>query len=206
MTPDRIFGGDVAYTPAGVVRQHLDFLAELAGPSWSPRRIQCPAAGAGAWVAGARAYWPAARITALEICPEVAPALAAAGADEIVIGDALGHAGDGEFDLIVDNPPWSNFAAWVEALRPRVSATGYLALYGPTQWGQSREAIATLRRHPVLAQGRTGGRVSHHPSGRTDARETCSWVWGPGHAGPAWLTVQLALLPPEARRLPRCAS
>lgn len=111
-------------------------------------------------------------------------------------GSALG------FDLIVDNPPWSNFGEWVQALHPLLNAGGFLQLYGPTQWGQAEETIDIVRRFCPVAVGLTGGRVSHHSSGQTDSRETCSRIWSrPTSSLTWWATYQLDYLERSERRL-----
>lgn len=211
---DRIFGGDTAYTPPAVVRQHLDFLALVADEGWQPRTILTPTAGAGAWTREVRARWPQATILACELNPAEAPVLRQL-ADDVVVGDALDWArsaarrGLAPFDLIADNIPWSNFGEWVEALAPLIAPGGYLQLYGPTQWGQARTTITVVDRFPPIAVGLTGGRVSHHGHGKADALETCSRIWigsrvVRGATGPLrrrWETYQLDYLERSERRL-----
>lgn len=208
-------GGDVAYTPPAVVAQHLEFLERVAlsGP---PSRILAPAAGAGAWVRAMRRRWPNARIVAIELNHRERENLQAAGADEVHLGDGLAWAElarlDGErFDLIADNPPWSNFGAWVESLLPLVPF-GHLQLYGPTQWGQAASTAAIVRRAPPRWVGLTGGRIRHHGDAAKggDLRETCSRIWRGRPVGepcetnatgwPSWVTYQLPMLTRSERR------
>ena len=211
LAAERTFGGDTAYTPDAVVDQHLDFLQAIAGDGWKPREILTPTAGAGAWTKACRRRWPTASITAIEINEDEAAALESV-ADVLSIGDALAWARNWRndvmpFDLVCDNPPWSNFGERVEALFPLVAPGGYLQLYGPTQWGQARSTIAVVERVTPFAVGLTGGRVAHHGSGKADALETCSRVWSPGRAkgrGPlrrGWATYQLDYLERSERRL-----
>ena len=211
LAAERVFGGDTAYTPDAVVDQHLTFLEAVAAPGWWPREILTPTAGAGAWTRGCRRRWPNASITAIEINPGERGNLERV-ADVVVIADALAWArawrtDSMPFDLVVDNPPWSNFGEWAEALLPLVDPTGYLQLYGPTQWGQAKATIPVVERCTPVAVGLTGGRVRHHPGSKTDALETCSRIWRPGRAqgaGPlrrCWETFQLDHPESTERRL-----
>ena len=212
---ERDFGGDTAYTPAVVVKQHLDFLVQEVAPAgWSPRTILTPTAGAGAWTREVRARWPAATVLAIELNPAEAPALRAL-ADDVIVGDALAWAataradGLAPFDLIADNPPWSNFGEWVEALAPLLAPGGFLQLYGPTQWGQARSTIAVVERHAPVWVALSGGRVAHHGTGKGDSIETCSRIWTRseveqtcrGSLRRRWQTAQLDYLEKAERRL-----
>lgn len=215
LSAERTFGGDTAYTPPAVVRQHLDFLQAVAADGWRPTFILTPTAGAGAWTREARRRWPGARITAIEVNPAEAAGLREI-ADEVIVGDALewarAEARRGRaFHFIADNPPWSNFGEWIDALVPLLETGGprpaYLQLYGPTQWGQARSTIAIVDRYPPSVVGLTGGRVAHHGNGKADALETCSRIWRQGRqpgTGPlrrGWETFQLDYLERSERRL-----
>lgn len=193
------YGGDIAHTPAGVCDQHLAWGAE-ALLERAPRRVLCPAAGAGAWVEAVRRLWPDAEIVAVEIAEDAAALIKVEGV-RVIVGDSflvvprLFDAGE-RFDLAVDNPPWSTLGGWAPLVRSGLNPGGVAAFYGPTQWGQSARDQEVLDEWSPVAVTLTGGRVNHHPrvvEGQKrggDQRDTCVrwWTERPRGAGlPGWL-------------------
>jgi hypothetical protein len=99
---------DVDRTPPAIPRLVYETLAPELG---TVRRILIPAAGSGPWAAEARARWPEAHITAVEIRPEERPVLAQV-CDVVVTADiravqAHNALAGQPFDIIADNPPFS---------------------------------------------------------------------------------------------------
>ena len=79
------------------------------------------------------------------------------------------------FDLVIGNPPFSAFSKhfWPDlllragALRP----AGGICFYGLSQWGQSKNCSARMRRWSPSRQLRLGGRPEHRDSdGQTEAK------------------------------------
>lgn len=97
---------DVCPTPPDLALAACKLLRERYG---EVSRILEPSAGEGSFVAAMRQVWPNANITAIEIRPECAPLLRAAGADEVLVGDLAKFAVVeflSTFDLTAGNPPF----------------------------------------------------------------------------------------------------
>lgn len=105
LTEERRAAFDVDRTPPAVPRQVYE---ELLGELGLVRRILVPAAGSGPWAAEARARWPDAEITAVEIREEERHVLAAV-CDHVITADVREAVAQlrGPFDLVADNPPFS---------------------------------------------------------------------------------------------------
>lgn len=195
------------YTPTGVAVQMILALFEdyrFTLGTDRPLRVLVPAAGSGAFVRAVRAVRPNAHITALEARVSELPNLAAA-ADRVIIGRFPEDAPAGEqFDLIVDNIPFSGFESrWpLECVRRGLIElrAGVVAFYGLTQWGQSAAAIELLEVWTPDTQIRAGGRISHRGDGKTDGRECSLWVWHTPTNRLVWTTRQLRVLPAELRQ------
>lgn len=212
----RNFGGDTAYTPIPVARQHLDFgINRVLREREPPGVILCPTAGVGPWAQACRERWPEAEIIGIEINPREIAELGR-HCDRAICGDATievprlireGY----RFDLVIDNPPWSNFGEWPSVLRPALVSGGVLALYGPRQWGQAQSTYPVLCEWPPAFHALTGGRVSHNASGKGDQRETSVRWWyadtpptpvdeNGEHLEPEWITRALKIIDGDDRK------
>jgi predicted RNA methylase len=135
------------YTPRELVAAVLDLVP--AGDA--PRDVLDPACGAGAFLLGAQARWPAARLQgvdldggALALARESLP-----GAD-LLRGDALRGAGPRDVDLVVGNPPYGiapghsvdRYAAFMEEALARARPGGRVALLVPDTWLTNTRAAA----------------------------------------------------------------
>jgi predicted RNA methylase len=97
---------DRYYTPAWVVNQCFQHVTPHLESCATPPRILDPGAGRGAFVDGARAKYPTAEITALDLDPKVGPWPNAN--HSLVSTDFLKWNIDKAliFDLVVGNPPY----------------------------------------------------------------------------------------------------
>ena len=225
---------EVDYTPPAVAVQMLLALrAELGSlvPGWAgigsrrwPAHALDPSAGSGCWGRALAAVF-SDKVPRLWGCEprETERANVSAAYDEVYFSDledfvaTLGarpyadprNGWPPRVDLVATNPPFSAFATgWPVLLRDAgwLQDDAVVALYGLSQWGQSEDAIAGLRRWCPALQIRIGGRIAHRGDGKADAREYSLWVWAMhgGKAQPAgrmgWRTVQLPALPTALRR------
>lgn len=205
-TEERRAAFDVDYTPRAVPRA---VFAELREELGAVRRVLIPAAGAGSWAAEARAAWPDADITAVEIRREERAGLCR-WCDELHIGDIRRWSLrlTGPYDLIADNPPFSllplsdckhprvpkdrcldckarkaqaeTLDAYVVKLRPLLARSGRLALYHLSDLAQrSAGARAIFDEHPPIYQMRCQP-MRHRATGGTDHRSYSVWVWNDG--------------------------
>jgi hypothetical protein len=207
--PEVLADLEVDYTPVAVAVQLLLGLQKWA---CEKPRILDPAAGSGCWGRAARAVFGAdAYLVGVEPrASERANVVAAYNeAHQQTLADFL--AGDhAAFDLIVGNPPFSAFADFWPGLFLRediICPSGGVALYGLSQWGQSADASANLRKWSPSFQWRLGGRPAHRANGQTDAREYSLWGWdiedlhiSRDKARPTWMCTQLPELPTAMRR------
>lgn len=143
---------DVDYTPRAIPRTVFEALAPELG---AVRRILIPAAGAGAWAAEARARWPDAHITAVEIrgeeqvnlfrwCQDVIPLDIRTAAPLFVQ----------PFDLIADNPPFSMLPISFDCDHPVLNKSGDRCAVCKARKSQAetmRAFVVNLR--PLLAPG-----------------------------------------------------
>lgn len=209
--PEILVALEVDYTPPAVAVQLMLLLAQWVDVA-SPLRILDPSAGSGCWGRAARAvFGDRAHLVGVEPRASEHASLAAVYDDVRGCDFATFAAGDDEaFDLVATNPPFSAFSDfWPdlviahELLRPG----GCLALYGRSQWGQSAEASAALRRWSPSFQWRLGGRPAHRADGKTDSCEYSLWGWDiedlhltAKQRRPSWRCSQLRELPVAMRR------
>lgn len=210
LTEERRAAFDVDRTPRAIPRLVYSELAPELGPV---RRVLVPAAGSGPWASEARARWPEAHITAVEIREEERAGLERV-CDEVVIADIrsalplLQHEALGQpFDLIADNPPFSQLTlgtcphpcvksgrcqdcgerksqaealrSYVANLRPLLAPDGRLALYWLSDLGQ-RATGEEARALWDLHRPLYQMRVQpvEHREGRgVDLRSYSVWVW-----------------------------
>ena len=201
---------EVDYTPTGLAVQIVDEVLRRLPPANPSRPLQvlCPAAGSGVFARAVRALRPDAVITCVEIRESEREGLLQA-ADHVLIEPFDPRLIGGSYDLVIDNPPFSWFAAsmlldirGVGLLGPR----GVLAFVGLTQWGQTGSSRETLARWWPALQLRITGRPAFRGDGKTDFREISVWCWRtrsvwedqpePGE----WRTVQMPALPPGLLR------
>ena len=225
---------EVDYTPVAVAVQLLLTLERDLTPA---PRILMPACGSGCWARAARAIFPGCHIVGVEPRESERTNVAAA-CDEAFVGTLAEYiataSGKGSgFDLVADNPPFSAFTDlfWPGLLLDAglIAPGGRVAFYGLSQWGQSADAAAHLRRWSPSWQARMGGRVEHRgrgtqsprpipkrlqvPGGPThemrnngaDAREYSFWGWdiedlNLRRTRPWWHTEQLPELPTALRQ------
>lgn len=194
---------EVDYTPIPVCLQVL-----LALDGYVAMRPRCldPAAGSGAWCRAMRAVYPGCYIVAVEPRESERSNLEDA-ADEVFIGTFEEYLATQPepFDLIAGNPPFSAFSKhfWPGLILRAglLKPGGSISFYNLSQWGQSADGSAHLRRWSPSVQYRVGGRVEHRgegtqswgkipkklqtPGGPThelrdnggDSREYCHWIW-----------------------------
>lgn len=204
---------EVDYTPPAVAVQALLALRDHGFLGDDCRRVLDPAAGSGCWGRAARAVLgPVPHLVGVEPRATEEGNLVAYDAGFTLALERFVECARGPikpFDLIATNPPFSAFESyWPTMLRDAglVAPGGLVVLYGLTQWGQSAQGIANLRRWSPSMQFRCGGRIAHRENGKTDAREYSVWVWDvedrqrPGRGRPRWSTEQLPELPLEMRR------
>lgn len=203
-SPAELKAKEVDYTPPAVAVQLL--LVFGYARQGERLRILDAGAGSGCWSRCARAVFPGCYIVGVDPRESERANLEAA-CDEVFIGtleDYLGTAPE-PFDLVIGNPPFSAFSDhyWPDLLlrRGALKPGGSICFYGLTQWGQSADGSARLRRWSPSQQLRLGGRPEHRPEdGQTevkipkkrqvpggpttemrdngsDSREYSGWVW-----------------------------
>lgn len=218
--------GEVAYTPAPVVRQ---MLGAILHPGRTFDRVLDPCAGAGvfgvevlramrcAYIVGVEprfderfpsAYCETHRLTIEEY------------ARKWVRASMPSPTGKNRFDLIAGNPPFSLVLEFVETCRPMLTETGLLVLLLPSGWWQrgagrwgwmfERTTDGALFQSwpnlPTQEMPIGGGVGFKGPGGKSDIRNYSWFVWTrhavqllPSHR-PGWDVNPLPWLPGDERR------
>lgn len=116
----------------------------------APFRVLEPSAGDGAFVRAARATWPQAHISAIEIRPEAEQALLDAGADDVSIGDmkALTMAGARGADLVIGNPPFGVAEEHIRHLLGNMKTGSALAFILRLGFYESKERLPFWQTFP----------------------------------------------------------
>lgn len=165
----------------GHERRPADFYAT---PSWvtrlilphlgTPRSVLEPAAGEGAIMREARAFWPKANVVGTELDPERA---ASSGS---LCADALTTEPRG-YDLIITNPPFSlaeEFVRWAIAAQEGVGTSAFLLRLAFLE-SQGRAKLHRQFPSDVFVLPRRPS----FTNGGTDMAAYAWFVWGPGRGG-----------------------
>jgi hypothetical protein len=196
---------DAYQTPGDLALEICDVLRRTI--SEQPQEIIEPSAGAGAFVAAARATWPDAHITAVELADGRKAACVAAGANvfirqcwvETAVGLANYQAPEGKPRLVIGNPPFReaerHIAAALNLLRDgdRLVFLLRLNFLGSLDrvrfWRSNRPAwVRTLVPRPSF----TGG--------GTDGTEYAIFCWKKGYRGRTQLLAPLVWKPARSPR------
>lgn len=164
-------------TPRGLVEAALTLLPS----GLAPASVLDPGAGGGAWGKAARARWPQAHLTGIELRPERKPR----AYDRWLRGtDFLSWCGDERFALILGNPPYREAEAFVRAALALLAPDGYLLFLLRLGFlaGQARGA-GLWRDHPPARVAVCSRRPSFTADGKTDGSEYALFLWSPGHRG-----------------------
>ncbi len=210
LDPQRLRDHDADFTPIAVVLQWLIYLRDQVG--LEPKRILDPSAGAGAFGRCARVVWPDAKLTAVEIRWEEIDTCRK-HYDGTFIQDFLEWTNTYEepFDLIITNPPFKFWEAFLRRSLELAAPDGYISFLGLNGIGQRSEdgtkmfeEIAPIRQSRI--QGSLGFRdmdglnVKGKPNG-TDLRDYSWWTFQPEDTGPgAWLGENLPRLDTPLRQ------
>lgn len=193
----------VDYTPGPVALQGARALAELIE---SPRRILDPSAGAGVFGQVFRQVWPEAKTVGVEPKREEAWFLSC-NYDEYLIDEFEGAEGAlyrHDFDLVMTNPPFHSWEAFIPTALSLVRQGGLVCFLGLTSWGSRSTSGAELFEHYTpIAQFRISGAVSYRPKG-SDMRDYCWWVFRRQASSvvdaKCWVALNLPRLPSSDRK------
>jgi hypothetical protein len=203
-----------AYTPYPVIRAGLGYAldllsADVASVLRDPERprILDWCAGPGAWAQVARARWPQATITTVELVPSERRYLERV-ADHVLIGDwrlALAH---GPYDLVIGNPAFSQLLAAhgrphraAPVLQLLRVAPIVIALHTIEILQRSEAGRWVARRRPPAIQVDLPGGIQFYPNTGQDLRSYAIYGWTRRHRGPGWLRAPLPHdLAPDERR------
>jgi hypothetical protein len=193
--------------------------ADLQRRGAQPEEIIEPSAGAGAFVRAARATWPAAHITAVELNGEQKAACLAAGAQvfirqcwvETAIGLANFQPENGKPRLIVGNPPFREAERHILAALDLLRDGDLLALLLRLNLLGSLDRVRFWRRSPPTWVKPIAPRPSF-TGGGTDGTEYGVFCWRKGQRGATRLLSPLVWKPARCRshaawesRSARCA-
>lgn len=170
-------------TPAALVESALA-LVESGGVD----RVLDPGCGAGAWGIGARARWPGAWISGVDLDHWRLGLAAQSGAySDLVLGDFLHQAAPvgGAFDLVVGNPPYKHAESFVLRSLDLVRPGGAVVFLLRLAWLESRGRFDRLFSGParpwrVLT---LVGRPSFTGNGRSDSTAYAVFQWVRGWRG-----------------------
>ncbi len=152
-----------------------------------PLRVLEPHAGRGSFVRAVRRELPATHITANDSVDEVGRWFER-GADDARVGDFL-RMEDGDFDLVIGNPPYSTAEAQIRhslKLAPRRGAV--VAFLLRLAMLESQDRIKLWARHPASAIYVLSERPSFS-GGSTDQTAYAFFVWKRGWTEPTRLYV-----------------
>lgn len=214
--PARAREFDFDATPRGVVREVVGYIADVYRRTDEPLRIMDPSAGAGVYGSELRRLYPSAEIIAIEPRAEEKDGLERHydSVFSVTFEDAAeAHINHGKalkkqerevalFDIIITNPPFKHFEAFIELAHQLVNPGGLICFLGLTQWGQAAASAELFKRLRPWRQLRIGGRVGFRGAkGQTDSREYSHWLWWVPTMEPAYTELyQLPTLPAEARK------
>lgn len=202
-----------AFTPTGVVRQHVQ-RAIVAGDRPPPRRILDVGAGRGVFGQVCRQLFPEAMLVAVELRPEERPHLVE-HYDQVITGSFDSRPVRkrvrqlGPFDLAIGNPPFGVVRdrlgtpqCWHAAIVAELEARGELHWLLPVDmlWrtGATCEWFAD---HPLAAMWVVAGRLAMLGGSGLDHRTYAWHVWDrSGRTDPRWPMEMHPLLPASARR------
>lgn len=188
----------------------LAICAELRRRGQAPEEIIEPSAGEGAFIRAARATWPDAHITAIEVDAARKPACIAAGANlflrqcwvETAIGLANNQSEEGRPRLVVGNPPYREAERHIVVALDLLRAGDQLAFLLRLNLLGSRDRVRFWRRCPPAWVRPIAPRPSFFGGG-SDGTEYAVFCWRKGHRGSTQLLSPLVW---KASRVPRHAA
>jgi hypothetical protein len=156
----------------------------------APLEILEPSAGKGAFVRAARARWPDAHVSAVEVNSAHLVELDAAGAQVILIDDwaslarglAAEQADSGPERLVLGNPPFRQAQEHVEAALEWMREGDHLAFLLRLGFLGSAARVAFWRRPGLVSVAPIAPRPSF-TGGGTDGAEYAVFVWRKGYRG-----------------------
>lgn len=179
---DRI-ANDAYFTPETLADEICRRLKPITGGC---DRILEPNAGSGAFIAAACRTWPSAAVHGEDIEGEY---------------ETL-KPWDGEFDLILGNPPFNLAEQQVRASILRLRSVGHLAFILRLSFLAGQRRLALYEKHPLRYLIPITPRPSFTPDGKTDASEYGVFVWERGYTGHAEILPHLRWSPRQTRLLP----
>jgi hypothetical protein len=167
---------DAYCTPTALARAISERLRRV-----RPATVVEPSAGLGPFVAAARAVWPTARVTAVDVDPGTHDVLVTAGAHQVVTANWAAAAR--RADLIVGNPPYLHAEQHVRLALAQMHPGDQLAFLLRLNLLGSRGRVEFWRETPLAWVAPVIPRPSFTPDGGTDATEYALFVWRQGYRG-----------------------
>ncbi len=195
---------DAYQTPAPLA---LAICADLLRRGEDPEEIIEPSAGEGSFVAAARATWPNAHITAVELDGSKKQVCLAAGAQvfirqcwvETAIGLANYQSPEGKPRLVVGNPPFREAERHIVVALDLLRDGDHLAFLLRLNFLGSLDRVRFWRRNPPTWVKPIAPRPSF-TGGGTDGTEYAVFCWRKGFRGRTQLLAPLVWKPVRARR------
>lgn len=199
----RSLADDAYFTPRWVVDLCVEHIVpeitELQGEAIALE----PSAGAGVFLSALASRYPAVRRVAVDI--NAPQHIAQWGGAIPIHGDFLDtgtlarcrrEAGDGLYDLVIGNPPFTHAQDFIEAATPLAWATVFLVRLG---FLASERRVEFFRRHRPAYVYILPQRPSFTGTHRTDSADYCFVAWLRGYEGPT-MTHWLPAVPLDVRR------
>lgn len=182
---------DAYATPDPLARAICERLSSL-----QPDSILEPSAGQGPFVRAARAVWPTAHVTAVDIDGRTTPALKASGAHVVLTSDwrllarqLANVQSDEAVDtrLVIGNPPYRTAEEHVLAALDWMRPGDELAFLLRINFLGSSRRLSFWREAPLAWMAPVVPRPSFTADGGTDGTEYAVFVWRKSHHGVARL-------------------
>jgi len=163
-------------TPAPFAEAGLSLLPD----GFAPRSILDPGAGAGVWGNVARARWPKAMITGVELRDEPHPE---AYNGWVNMDFRLWMEAGITYDLVMGNPPYKYAEEFVRESLVRLTHRGWLVFMLRLAFLESRKRLRLWADSPPVTVAVCANRPSFTGDRKTNATAFAFFVWQQGYTG-----------------------